>query len=141
MVRYFEHSTDKAIGPWTPQEDAQLFSAVMKQVGLKIVGVEVAAQVPTRSFHQCKQRWVQHVKPASQRLGKWTDDEDVLLSKAVTKHARMDDSCQEVPGRSNVQCKNGGQHRLFTAVNGKRSGQRKESMLAHAIKSTGRIGA
>jgi hypothetical protein len=25
------------------------------------------------------------VKPASQRLGKWTDDEDVLLSKAVTK--------------------------------------------------------
>jgi hypothetical protein len=102
---YFDHSTDGAIGPWTPHEDAQLFNAVMKQKGIKNCWVEVAAQVPTRATHQCKQRWIQHLKPATQKLGKWTDEEDVLLSRAVKKHGKnWMIVARGVPGRSNIQC-------------------------------------
>jgi hypothetical protein len=102
---YFDHGTDGAIGPWTPQEDTQLSNAVMKQKGIKNCWVEVAAQVPTRSIHQCKQRWIQQLKPARQKRGKWTDDEDVLLSKAVKKHGKnWMIVARGVPGRSNVQC-------------------------------------
>jgi hypothetical protein len=104
-LEYFDHNVDRATGPWTTQEDVQLFNAVMKQQGERNDWVEVAAQVPTRAFHQCKQRWVDHLKPANHRVGKWTDEEDELLVKAVKNHGKKWMAvARGVPGRSNIQC-------------------------------------
>jgi hypothetical protein len=74
--RWFDHfitastvSTEKT-GPWTGKK-MQLISAVPSK--LATMPVDVAEQIPTRSFHQCKQRWLQLKTPPTTGLAKWTD--------------------------------------------------------------------
>jgi hypothetical protein len=100
---HFDHSIDRETGPWTAQEDAVLTSAVIKQNG-HYCWVDVAEQIPTRSFHQCKQRWLQ-LKLTNYRVGKWTDEEGAMLTKAVKIHGKNWIAiAKEIPGRSNIQC-------------------------------------
>jgi hypothetical protein len=106
--RWFDHFDDSIElepGPWTEQEDSKLTSAVIKQNG-HYCWVDVAEQIPTRSFQQCKQRWLQLKIPTTNyRLGKWTDHEAAMLTKAVKLHgSNWIAIAREIPGRSNKQC-------------------------------------
>jgi hypothetical protein len=71
-----------ATGRWTPEEDANLTSAVTNTCNKKggkehkIDWVAVAALVPGRTKNQCNQRWHSALKhsidQANGRTGKWT---------------------------------------------------------------------
>jgi myb proto-oncogene protein len=101
---HFDHRIDRETGLWTAQEDAQLTSAILRQQRHSS-SVDVAAEIPTRLLH---------LKPTIKfKVGKWTDDEGAMLTKAVRKHGNNWIAiAKEVPGRSNVQC----QKRWTTAV-------------------------
>jgi myb proto-oncogene protein len=85
------------------EEDAKLTEAVTELGGNK--RTLVAVLVPTRTNLQCRQRWKTSLDPEVNK-GKWTVEEDVKLTDAVTEHG-CDDwvaVAALVPGRTNLQC-------------------------------------
>lgn len=66
-------------GPWTPEEDEHLRRAAA------VFGhswVDVAAFVEGRNNEQCRERYQEYLNPSLTK-GKWTDDQDTALLKAV----------------------------------------------------------
>jgi myb proto-oncogene protein len=59
-VDTLDPSIGKSAGKWTPEEDAKLTEAVEKN---GTIWVAVAALVPGRKNHQCRQRWVMTLDP------------------------------------------------------------------------------
>jgi hypothetical protein len=107
----------RVTGRWTPEEDAQLTSAVAKTKKkrwgkeYKIDWVAAAALVPGRTNEQCSQRWHDVLDPsidrtAPVRTGKWTEDEDLKLQYSVQMHGGKDWAAIAVmvPGRTKQQC-------------------------------------
>jgi hypothetical protein len=101
-----------ATGLWTPEEDAELTSAVAKAKkklwgkNYKTDWVAVAAFVPGRTKKQCWNRWRDALDPSitqvARRTGKWTEDEDLKLQGAVQMHCGKDwvAIAALVPGRT-----------------------------------------
>jgi hypothetical protein len=85
---------------WTPEEDAKLTSAVTitckNKHGKKhrIDWVAVAALVPGRTEKHCQRRWHDLSNPSifltARRAGKWGEDEDIKLKKAIEMHGDKD---------------------------------------------------
>jgi hypothetical protein len=107
----------RATGRWTPEEDAQLTSAVAKTKKkrwgkeYKIDWVAAAALVPGRTNEQCSQRWHDVLDPsidrsAPGRTGKWTEEEDLKLKYSVEMHSGKNWTAITtlVPGRTKEQC-------------------------------------
>lgn len=66
-------------GPWTPDEDERLKQAVA------VFGhawVDVASFVEGRNNEQCRDRYQEYLSPSVAK-GKWTEDQDAALLKAV----------------------------------------------------------
>jgi myb proto-oncogene protein len=93
----------KNLGKWTPAEDAKLVNAVKKHS--KDGWVAVAAMVTSRTYIQCRQRWVGNLDPAKRKKpGKWSTQEGTKLKEAVKKHGKDWVAVADlVPGRSNAQ--------------------------------------
>jgi hypothetical protein len=90
-------------GKWTPKEDALLTEAVQKH-GKK--WVPIAALVPGRTNPQCRTRWLQHLDPTNGKKGRWTPEEDALLTEAVQKHGKDFTAVAAlIPGRTNERCR------------------------------------
>jgi hypothetical protein len=90
-------------GKWTPKEDALLTEAVQKH-GKK--WVPIAALVPGRTNPQCRTRWLQHLDPTNGKKGRWTKEEDALLTEAVQKHGKNFTAVAAlIPGRTNERCR------------------------------------
>jgi hypothetical protein len=90
-------------GKWAPKEDALLTEAVQKH-GRK--WVPIAALVPGRTNPQCRTRWLQHLDPTNGKKGRWTPEEDVLLTEAVGKVGKDFTAVAAlIPGRTNVRCR------------------------------------
>jgi myb proto-oncogene protein len=90
---------------WTQGEDATLIEAV-KELGMDWVAV--AALVPSRTNHQCRQRWLKglyHDSP--HRIDKWTPAEDAELTDTVKELGLNNWAAvaARVPGRINEQCR------------------------------------
>jgi hypothetical protein len=72
--------------------------------------VAIATLVPGRTRIQCTTRWhafLKHnIEGATVRTGRWTEDEDIKLKKAVQMHGgkNWDDIAALVPGRTRKQC-------------------------------------
>jgi hypothetical protein len=106
----------RATGLWTPEEDAELTSAVSNACkkkwgkGHTIDWVAVAALVPSRTNIQCRIRWHFAFDPnialTAGRKGNWTKDEDIKLKGAVRTHGgkNWDAIAARVPGRTKKQC-------------------------------------
>lgn len=87
---------------WTPQEDQLLTQAV------NVHGNQwkkIAAYVPGKSPNQCLQHWRKVLNP-SLKKGPWSNQEDTLLSQAVTIYKdAWTKVCNKVPGRTAKQCR------------------------------------
>jgi hypothetical protein len=89
---------------WTTDEDNKLKDAVQMH-GDENWGV-IAALVPGREEEQCCRRWNDALDPNIDRVGKWTEDEDVILKESVEMHGGKDWAgiAALVPGRVAKQC-------------------------------------
>jgi hypothetical protein len=93
---------------WTTDEDNKLKDAV--QMHGAETGAEnwsaIAALVPGRAENQCCRRWNDALDPNMDRMGKWTEDEDVKLKESVEMHGGKDWAAiaELVPGRVGKQC-------------------------------------
>jgi hypothetical protein len=106
-VRHVDPNTNRKMGKWISEEDAQLIRAVKKN-GKDWVAV--AALVPGRTNFQCHNRWVNHVEPTvkgkNANTGFWTMTEDAKLTRAVKKHGNdWLAVAKQVPGRTHLQCR------------------------------------
>jgi hypothetical protein len=89
-------------GKWALEEDAKLTDAVTELGGNDWVAI--AALVPGRTNHQCRQRWGKTLDPAIS-TGKWTLEDDAKLTEAVKKQGKDWVAVAAlVPGRTNAQC-------------------------------------
>jgi 3-keto-L-gulonate-6-phosphate decarboxylase len=94
----------KSAGKWTKEEDKELTEA-MKKHGTHWVAV--SALVDGRTNLQCRQRWAKTLDPAIEKsAGKWTQEEDTKLTKAVQKHGTAWVTVAALfRGRTNVNCR------------------------------------
>jgi hypothetical protein len=91
-------------GKWTGEEDAKLTAAVKKH-GCSC-WITVAALVPGRTNQGCHRRWLQSLDPDINR-GKWTEEEDAMLTHAVKEQGSISWGAVSalVPSRTNDQCR------------------------------------
>jgi myb proto-oncogene protein len=84
--------TTRRTGKWTAVEDIKLKDAVQMH-GAKN-WKEIAVLVPGRTRNQCIHRWNDVLDPsidrATERMGKWAEDEDSKLKDAVQMHGDKD---------------------------------------------------
>ncbi|KAI0771930.1 hypothetical protein BD413DRAFT_604069 [Trametes elegans] len=66
-------------GPWTPDEDERLKEAV---AALGHSWIDVATFVEGRNNEQCRDRYQEYLNPSVAK-GKWTEEQDAALLKAV----------------------------------------------------------
>jgi hypothetical protein len=117
---FLEHSIDHVavrLGKWTEDEDNKLKDAVHIHGGRH--WDIIAALVPGRTRSQCTGRWYSSLKPSvvlkAGHSGKWTEDEDNMLTYAIYRHGDKDWTVITalVQGRTKKQCRN----RWYTCLN------------------------
>jgi hypothetical protein len=121
-------ASTRSTGSWTQEEDAKLTRALAntykKRWGKKYVTdwVAVSALVLGRTKMQCLYRWKDALGPsndrASERKGKWTEDEDIKLKAAVQTHGGKNWAAIAVlvPGRTRSQCLTRWHHALNPTI-------------------------
>lgn len=89
---------------WTEEEDDAL-TRVIRRLGVGNWSV-VASYVPGRIGKQCRERWVNHLKPGL-RVGDWTEEED---AKLLEIHEELGNAwsliASRLPGRTENTVKN-----------------------------------
>jgi hypothetical protein len=90
---------------WSPEEDAQLRTAVA-QCG-EGNWPAIASLMPSRTRHQCRERWINYLAPDI-NLNLWTSAEDELLRAAVAQRGARNwvAIAEGIPGRTRKQCRN-----------------------------------
>eukprot|EP00301_Raphidiophrys_heterophryoidea_P026062 c8896_g1_i1.p1 GENE.c8896_g1_i1~~c8896_g1_i1.p1 ORF type:complete len:460 (+),score=133.18 c8896_g1_i1:402-1781(+) len=95
---------------WTVEEDDRLFEVVNKHGAEK--WDEIAVQFPNRTGIQCRERWMNHLRPDVVKQP-FTSDEDQTLANLVAMHGtRWALISRHFPGRSDSGLKN----RYFSLV-------------------------
>ena len=95
---------------WTLREDARL-RAIMVQHGTAVRWKRVADTMRTRNVKQCRERWMQHLRPMLSQT-EWTQDEDMQIICGVHWYGhRWSTIAQTIKGRSDTNVKNRA-HRL-----------------------------
>jgi hypothetical protein len=109
-------SASVATGIWTPEEDTELASALMKTMkklrgnDYKTDWTAAAALLIGRTEAQCRDRWENDLKPGNARAtihkGSWSADEDGMLQDAVKLYGSKDwvQIAALIPYRSSSQC-------------------------------------
>jgi hypothetical protein len=103
-----DETTAQARKKWTKEEDSMLEDAVEKHNGKN--WAVIAALVPGRTGKQCGSRWNDSLRfktdETTERVGKWTKEEDGKLKDEVIKHNGKDWTAISalVPGRTKIQC-------------------------------------
>jgi hypothetical protein len=96
-------------GIWEEDENIKLKNVMQTHSGEDWDAI--AAMIPGRSKHQCRQRW-KDSNPSTAMLarhkGKFSENEDLKLQKAVQMHHGKEwaSIAMQVPGRTSTQCWN-----------------------------------
>ncbi|PAN19235.1 hypothetical protein PAHAL_3G258200 [Panicum hallii] len=98
-------ATHNERGLWTPNEDSKLRELVNEQGEKK--WSKIAKDLPGRIGKQCRERWLNHLKPGIKKDTFWTEEEDLML---VAWHRKLGPSWAEmakhIPGRPENSLKN-----------------------------------
>jgi hypothetical protein len=80
--------------------------------------VAVAALVPGRTNERCRHRWLNSLN-ITQKMGKWTPEDDAKLNDAVTKYGKhWPVVATLVPGRTNLLCRERWVQSLHPSIDG-----------------------
>lgn len=99
-----EETTSPFRNHFTPEEDAALIEAVEK-MGNKNWD-QIKLSFPKRTKRQLRDRYQNYLNPTIQN-NEWTDEEDILLERLVSRHGRQWAKIVEYfQGRTNINVKN-----------------------------------
>ena len=95
---------------WTHAEDEKLREAVerVNKTNTSMFWSKVAESLPGRVGRQCRDRWVNHLRPKVNKEV-WTKDEDQLLFDAIQTHGTQWSEISRLkilPGRTDLSLKN-----------------------------------
>ncbi|NXE46412.1 SNPC4 protein, partial [Casuarius casuarius] len=105
LIYRWTKSVDPSLkkGPWTPEEDAMLLTAV-KKYGARD-WYKIRTEVPGRSDAQCRDRYLKALH-CDVKKGKWSLEEEEQLIELVQKHGlgHWSKIASELPHRTGSQC-------------------------------------
>ncbi|XP_062063232.1 snRNA-activating protein complex subunit 4 isoform X2 [Lepus europaeus] len=120
---------------WTAEEDRLLTQLVQEmRVGSHIPYRRIVYYMEGRDSMQLIYRWTKSLDP-SLKKGSWAPEEDAKLLQAVAKHREQNwfKIRQEVPGRSDAQCRDRYIRRLHSSLKKGRWNPEEEQQLVQLI--------
>eukprot|EP00070_Physeter_catodon_P046673 XP_028353567.1 snRNA-activating protein complex subunit 4 isoform X2 [Physeter catodon] len=139
LQKYQQHSPALKRGEWTEEEDRVLTRLVQEmRVGRHIPYRRIVYYMEGRDSMQLIYRWTKSLDP-SLKKGLWAPEEDAKLLQAVAKYGEQDwfKIREEVPGRSDAQCRDRYLRRLHFGLKKGRWNSKEEEKLIELIEKYG----
>ncbi|XP_069915095.1 snRNA-activating protein complex subunit 4 isoform X3 [Oryctolagus cuniculus] len=139
LQTFQQHSRALKRKEWTAEEDRLLTQLVQEmRVGSHIPYRRIVYYMEGRDSMQLIYRWTKSLDP-SLKKGSWAPEEDAKLLQAVAKHREQNwfKIRQEVPGRSDAQCRDRYIRRLHSSLKKGRWSPREEQQLMQLIAKHG----
>ncbi|XP_062938248.1 snRNA-activating protein complex subunit 4 isoform X2 [Cynocephalus volans] len=132
LQKFQQHNKALKRKEWTEEEDRMLTQLVQEmRVGSHIPYRRIVYYMEGRDSMQLIYRWTKSLDPSLKR-GFWAPEEDAKLLQAVAKYGEQDwfKIREEVPGRSDAQCRDRYLRRLhFSLKKGRWSSQEEEQLI------------
>ncbi|XP_058928886.2 snRNA-activating protein complex subunit 4 isoform X2 [Kogia breviceps] len=139
LQKYQQHSPALKRREWTEEEDRVLSRLVQEmRVGNHIPYRRIVYYMEGRDSMQLIYRWTKSLDP-SLKKGLWAPEEDAKLLQAVAKYGEQDwfKIREEVPGRSDAQCRDRYLRRLHFGLKKGRWNSQEEEKLVELIEKYG----
>ncbi|XP_040860337.1 snRNA-activating protein complex subunit 4 [Ochotona curzoniae] len=139
LQKFQQQSKDLKRREWTPEEDRMLTQLVQEmRVGSHIPYRRIVYYMEGRDSMQLIYRWTKSLDP-SLKKGSWAPEEDAKLLQAVAKHREQNwfRVREEVPGRSDAQCRDRYLRRLHFSLKKGRWDPKEEEQLLELIAKYG----
>ncbi|XP_078188013.1 snRNA-activating protein complex subunit 4 isoform X2 [Callithrix jacchus] len=139
LQKFQQHNKTLKRKEWTEEEDRMLTQLVQEmRVGSHIPYRRIVYYMEGRDSMQLIYRWTKSLDPALKK-GCWAPDEDAKLLQAVAKYGEQDwfKIREEVPGRSDAQCRDRYLRRLHFSLKKGRWNLKEEEQLIELIEKYG----
>ncbi|XP_037653269.1 snRNA-activating protein complex subunit 4 isoform X2 [Choloepus didactylus] len=139
LQKFQQHNKGLKRSEWTEEEDRLLSQLVQEmRVGSHIPYRRIVYYMEGRDSMQLIYRWTKSLDPGLKK-GFWAPEEDAKLLQAVAKYGEHDwfKIREEVPGRSDAQCRDRYVRRLYCGLKKGRWNSKEEEKLIELIEKHG----